>query len=203
MRIAFFGGAFDPPHLGHLAEARAALDAGAADRVWFAPAYAPPHKQGRRLAAFDDRAAMTGVAIGGEPGMELTRIEDELRLVPSYTFEVLSTLAERHPEDTWRLLIGGDSLGQLHGWHRAEELARRFEVVTYPRRGETPGLEELRRNWPEELARKLAAGILDAPFYEISSTEVRKKVEKKENLATVLTDSVADYIRKNQLYQGD
>ncbi|MGE4563801.1 MAG: nicotinate (nicotinamide) nucleotide adenylyltransferase [Victivallaceae bacterium] len=203
MRIAFFGGTFDPPHLGHVAEARAALAAGATDRVWFAPAWAPPHKRDSVISPFADRTAMLELALAGESGMSVCRIEEELRLVPSYTFEVLSILAGRRPEDRFQLLIGGDSLAQLHGWHRAPELVRRFEVLTYPRRGETPDLAQLRSVWPEDSAQKLAAGILDAPFFELSSTEVRKKVENCENLATVLAEQVSDYIIKKRLYRKE
>ncbi len=203
MRIAFFGGTFDPPHLGHVAEARAALAAGATDQVWFAPAFAPPHKSGPSITPFADRAAMLELALAGERGMALSRIEEELQLAPSYTWEVLSVLAGRRRDDRFQLLIGGDSLGQLHSWHRAEELVRTFEVLTYPRRGVTPDLAQLRLVWPEYLAQKLAAGVLDAPFFEISSTEIRKKVENNENLATVLAGEVNDYIVKHRLYRKE
>src|SRR5947209_15565723 len=71
-RVAFFGGSFDPPHLGHLAVASAARDALRLDRVLFAPVGAQPLKPAGSTAAFADRLAMTELAIAGEPGFEIS-----------------------------------------------------------------------------------------------------------------------------------
>src|SRR5215469_14916173 len=71
-RIAFFGGSFDPPHLGHLAIARAARDALQLDRVLFAPVGAQPLKPKGSTASFEDRLAMTELAIAGERGFEVS-----------------------------------------------------------------------------------------------------------------------------------
>ncbi len=203
MKVAFFGGTFDPPHLGHLGEARAALTQGAADLVLFVPAYAPPHKPGRRIAPFEDRVRMLEAALENESGMAISRIEAELRLVPSYTVKIMAELARRHPDWQLKLLIGGDSLAQLHDWYRAEELVRRWDVITFPRRGETPDLAELARQWPPELAEKLAAGILQGEFFEISSTMIRKKLANGENPATVIPEKVWLYIKQHRLYAGE
>src|SRR5215469_4855309 len=71
-RIAFFGGSFDPPHRGHLAIARAALQALHLDRVLFAPVGAQPLKPEGATASFDDRVAMTRLAIAEEPRFEVS-----------------------------------------------------------------------------------------------------------------------------------
>ena len=72
MRVAFFGGTFDPPHLGHLAVARAARAAFALDAVLFAPVGMQPLKPEGLAASFEDRVAMTRLAIAGEPGFEVS-----------------------------------------------------------------------------------------------------------------------------------
>ena len=202
MRIAFFGGTFDPPHCGHIAEARAALAADRTDRVLFVPAYAPPHKDGRPIRSFADRLRMAELATAGEPGMAVSDIERELAFSPSYTFRVLEVLAQRFPGDRWQLLIGGDSLALLHEWHRGREIAARWEVLTYPRAGCTPSAAELTRNWPPELAAKLAAGQLAGDFWQISSTEIRKKLANGEIPATVIPRRVREYLEKRRLYAG-
>ena len=69
VRVAFFGGSFDPPHLGHLAVARAARDAFQLDTVLFAPVGAQPLKPEGSAAGFEDRLAMTRLAIEDEPGL--------------------------------------------------------------------------------------------------------------------------------------
>src|ERR1700690_766755 len=71
-RVAFFGGSFDPPHLGHLAIARAARDAFHLDTVLFAPVGVQPLKPDGSSASFEDRLAMTRLAIDGEPGFAIS-----------------------------------------------------------------------------------------------------------------------------------
>ena len=202
MREAFFGGTFDPPHYGHLAPARAALAAGVTDRVLLVPAFAPPHKKGRAFASYEDRVRMLQLLIEGLPDMEVCEAEREFALSPSYTYEVLKRLEERTPGIRLQLLIGGDSLAQLHTWHRGRELAEHWDVITYPRAGVTPDRAMLRRYWPEFLVEKLAAGILEAPFFEISSTEVRKKMAIGENPTTFIPEKIRDYVREHRLYVG-
>src|ERR1700690_3910097 len=96
-RVAFFGGSFDPPHLGHLAVARAARDAFHLDKVLFAPVGAQPLKPEGSAASFDDRVAMTRLAIAGEPGFTVSLLDapkssgagDSL---PNYTIDTLNAL---------------------------------------------------------------------------------------------------------------
>ena len=121
---AFYGGSFDPPHLGHLGIAKQALASGKTARVLFVPAFDPPHKSGGKRAPFADRLAMTRLLAEGQPGIEVSDIEGRLGLHPSYTFAVLSALEKERPGERLQLLIGGDSLLSLHEWAHASELIR-------------------------------------------------------------------------------
>ena len=174
---AFFGGSFDPPHLGHLGVARAALAAGRCSEVVWFPSFVPPHKRQAERAPFAHRLAMVRLLIDGEAGMSVSAFEDELRLDPSYTVEVLRALRDRTGE-TYRLLIGADSLLALHTWHRARELAEEFDPITYPRAGAEVTADRLRVHWDAPLAEKLAAGMIPGTFFEISSTEIKNSMEK-------------------------
>lgn len=206
MRLAFFGGSFDPPHLGHLGVALAAAASGRTDRVLFVPAYLPPHKRERRRAPYRDRLAMVRLLIAGHPELEASDIEGRLRLVPSYTIDVLAALKQERPGTGLQLLIGGDSLLTLHEWHRAAELAEFYEILTYPRPGAEPTFDELVRFWPPESARKLAAGILPGSFFEISSTNIRNsmaKAEKEDHINNEVPETVEEYIRHHRLYEGE
>lgn len=203
MRIAYFGGAFDPPHTGHLAEARAVLTCGAADRVWFAPSYAPPHKPGGGRAPFADRMEMLRRLVSGEPGMEVSGVERDLALSPSYTFLVLTELARRHPRDRFLLLIGGDSLRDLHGWYRGRELAETFEVWTYPRPGADVSADALAKNWPRAMAELLASRVLPGGMSDASSSEVRAALGAGRAPEGMLTGPVLEYIREKGLYGGE
>jgi nicotinate-nucleotide adenylyltransferase len=174
---AFFGGSFDPPHPGHLGVASGALRSGKCDTVLWVPAYAPPHKPGRDRIAFEKRFDMVLQMISGVSGMAVSDIEARLALTPSYTILVMEKL-EAEISGSLALLIGEDSLAQLHTWHRAKELVEKYVILTYPRSGSEVTKEYLSQFWSEKECEKLLSGMLDGRFFEISSTEIRKKLAK-------------------------
>ena len=87
---AFFGGSFDPPHLGHLGVAEGALRSGLCQKVVWVPAWSQPQKQGGAAAPFRHRLAMVGLLIRNHAGMAASDIEERLRLQPSYTVDAYS-----------------------------------------------------------------------------------------------------------------
>src|ERR1700728_4305611 len=93
-RVAFFGGSFDPPHIGHVAVARAARQALHLDRVLFAPVGLQPLKPTGPSASFEDRVAMTRLAIAGQPGFELSLADapKAAGAAPNFTIDTLTTL---------------------------------------------------------------------------------------------------------------
>jgi nicotinate-nucleotide adenylyltransferase len=123
-RVAFFGGSFDPPHLGHLAVARAARSALALDAVLFAPVGAQPLKPAGSTACFEDRVAMTRLAIAGEPDFSLSLIDaPKPGSAPNYTLTTLLSLrAELPPGGALFCLMGADSFLSLRRWRRAAEI---------------------------------------------------------------------------------
>jgi nicotinate-nucleotide adenylyltransferase len=172
---AFFGGSFDPPHPGHLGVASGALRSGKCDNVLWVPAYAPPHKPGRDRIAFEQRFDMVLQMISGISGMAVSDIEARLALTPSYTILVMEKL-KAEISGSLALLIGEDSLAQLHTWHRAKELVRKYDILTYPRSGSEVTKEYLSQFWSEKECEKLLSGMLDGRLFEISSTEILKKL---------------------------
>lgn len=199
---AFFGGSFDPPHPGHLGVALGALGSGRCDRVLWVPAYAPPHKKGVERAPFEKRMEMVSSLISGYSDMQVSDVEDRLKLNPSYTIDVLE-YAQAETADRLVLLIGEDSLSQLHTWHRAHELVERYEILTYPRNTAVADEKYLKAYWSEKECRKLLSGRLDGKFFEISSTEIRKKMAKNakwsdiKELTKVIMDDSGDFSPEN------
>ena len=175
---AFFGGSFDPPHYGHLGVALGALNSGKCQKVLWVPAFEPPHKQGVERADFEKRAALVKDMIKEFDAMELSDIEKRLALVPSYTYSVMESL-EKETDGELALLIGDDSLDQLHTWYRAHELVEKYQILTYPRKGCHADGAYLMQFWNSSECEKLLSGRLEGKFFEISSTEIRKKVGKK------------------------
>jgi cytidyltransferase-like protein len=121
MRIGFFGGSFDPPHRGHIALARLAMESVGLERVLFAPVGVQPLKRDRPQASFADRVEMTELAIAGEPGLELSLIDaprEDGR--PNYTIDTVRGLKKTLAGgDEIFCLMGADSFLSIGKWYRA------------------------------------------------------------------------------------
>jgi nicotinate-nucleotide adenylyltransferase len=150
-RIVFFGGSFDPPHLGHLAVARAARAALGLDTVLFAPVGAQPLKPVGSTAGFEDRVAMTRLAIAGEPGFEISLADaPKPSGAPNYTLETLENLRKELPPGcTLYCLMGADSFVGLERWHRASEIPFVAPLIVASRPGQP--LEDLKALLPPGL----------------------------------------------------
>jgi nicotinate-nucleotide adenylyltransferase len=167
MRIAFFGGSFDPPHIGHLGIARAAQRALDLDTVLFAPVARQPLKPAGPAASFEDRVEMTRIAIADEPHFKLSLMDAPVSgyLTPNYTAETLIRLHQSSPRGAeLYLLLGSDSFAALSKWHRASEIPFLANLIVASRpvddsapnpslAGATPALDA------ETIAASLPSGI--------------------------------------------
>jgi nicotinate-nucleotide adenylyltransferase len=177
-RIAFFGGSFDPPHLGHLAVARAARTALALDTVLFAPVGAQPLKQHGSTASFEDRAELTRLAIAGEPGFAVTLADaPKPSGAPNYTIDTLLSLrAELPPDAVLFCLMGADAFFGLRQWHRSTEIPFVATLIVASRPGQPLELV------PSDLKAALPVGLMIEPAPvadELSSgVEVRRYLLK-------------------------
>src|SRR5579862_2004681 len=151
-RVAFFGGSFDPPHFGHLAVARAARDVFKLDTVLFAPVGTQPLKPEGSTASFEQRVAMTRLAVEGEAGFVVS-LADAPKVTgePNYTLDTLKGLrAELGSQSVLYCLMGADSFFGLRRWHRAAEIPFVSPLIVASRPGEQ--LSELQNALPEGLA---------------------------------------------------
>jgi len=187
MRLAIFGGTFDPIHNAHLAIARAAVSHCHLDRVLFVPAEHPPHKGGNTVGAFDDRVRMVELACAGEPRFEVSRLEEGTRR--SYSIvtieKVRATLA---PADELFFLIGADAFAEIETWYRWQDVARRVVFLVVARPG-------CRCAIPKEAK----AERLDSAQLDISSSDIRRRFEAGERPAEV-PSAVLKYIVERGLY---
>jgi len=173
-RVAFFGGSFDPPHFGHLAVARAARAALGLDTVLFVPVGAQPLKPMGSTASFEDRVAMTRLAIAdeattGEKSFEVS-LADAPRTsgVPNFTLETLLSLRATLPrEGVLFCLMGADAFLGLRGWHRAAEIPFVAPLVVASRPGQR--LEGMRSALPD--------GLTLEPLPQAAQTEFRHQTE--------------------------
>jgi nicotinate-nucleotide adenylyltransferase len=229
-RVAFFGGSFDPPHLGHLAVARAARRALDLDTVLFAPVGAQPLKPQGATASFEHRLAMTRLAIAGDPGFELS-LADQPKAsgAPNYTLETLLSLRAELPQGgVLYCLMGADSFMALRHWRRAAEIPFVAPLIVASRPGQP--LANLKHAVPEGLtmeavpskgfgATEVEVRCWDlrnqagerAPFYllpelnvDVSASEIRSQVRaalgSQAARPELLPPAVFDYIHAHDLY---
>lgn len=201
MRIAFLGGTFDPPHLGHTAMARRALEHNLTDLVLFVPSWAPPHKKDSQVTSFFHRMAMLKLAVAGIDGFMISDIEKRTKFIPSYTVKILAELDREYPEDQIQLMIGADSLSMLHDWYHSDILVEEREIIAYPREGFKIDIDALKDHWPTSKALKLVDSLCNLPFHEVSSTEIRSQITKGENAASMMEKTVYQYILEHNLYR--
>jgi nicotinate-nucleotide adenylyltransferase len=175
-RVAFFGGSFDPPHLGHLAVARAARDALHLDTMLFAPVGAQPLKPHGSTAPFADRLAMTRLAISGEPAFAVSTADaPHPGGKPNYTLDTLRTLREGLPAGgCLYCLMGADSFVSLRRWHGATEIPFVAALIVASRPGQR--LDDLAAFLPRGLTFGDAITTSDpiaSPAIELRSYQLR------------------------------
>lgn len=190
-RIGIFGGTFDPIHNAHLEIARAALDAGKLDLVYFVVAARPPHKQTVTHASPEDRLEMVQAAVEDDPRLETSDVE-LVREGYSYTVDTIHEFQKRHPGAELFLIIGYDSLLDLPRWRRPDLIIQccRLLVVPRPRMTEQP-------------AAGLEGHFQMLPFKEtdLSSTEIRKRVAEGKSITGFVPPSVERLIREKGIYR--
>src|SRR5215469_13783104 len=141
-RIAFFGGSFDPPHLGHIGIARAAQKALELDTVLFVPVGTQPLKPLGATASFEDRLAMTELAIKGLPRFQISLADaPDPSGEPNYTIDTLHRLEAQFPSAQLFTLMGADSLLSLGRWYRGAEIPFVASLIVASRPGQR--LEDL------------------------------------------------------------
>ena len=221
MRIAFFGGTFDPPHCGHIAIARAAIRRLALDQVLVAPVGAQPLKGGTAHSSFEDRLAMVRLAVAGEPGLIASGVDAPLpNGQPNYTFDTLQRLrSQLQPNDMLFCLLGADSFLTLRSWHRCAELLVFCNFIVAGRPGFS--LQEVNAALPKGVKNTGERREVGYSFFtlsgpsgqsselfllpdldqDISATEIRAALAEGSTPQTVLPFAVADYIRVHGLYR--
>lgn len=197
-RIGLLGGTFDPVHLGHIGVAESALEAFALDRVLFVPSAVTPHKRHLRITKASHRLAMLRLALADRPALGISTIE-LARGGTSYTVDTLAALQALHPDwDLW-LLLGMDSLRELHLWHRVGELLDRCTVATLERPGVDVPLTEI-PGFPPVLSRRLLQTVAHGRPMRISSSEIRTRIAKRQPIGYLVPPAVEAYIRTHRLY---
>jgi nicotinate-nucleotide adenylyltransferase len=186
MRLALYGGSFDPVHFGHLTLARDALEELALERVIFIPAGLSPHKLASVPASAALRREMLAAAIADEPGFDLD--DSELNAAgPSFTIDTVERVRAAYPDAQLFYLIGADNLRELHTWRRIEDLRRLVEFVVLGRGDAHPQAAISFRTLPRRI--------------DISATEIRQRVARGQSIRYLVPEPVRSLIATHHLYQ--
>lgn len=196
-RLGILGGTFDPPHIAHLVMADQARGQLSLLRVLFVPAGQPPHKLDRTVSSVEHRVAMTQLAIAGETDFELSRV-DVNRPGPHYTADTLALLRAAYPEAELYLLIGSDSLRDLATWHDPARVVAQARLAVMRRPGVEPDWQSLESSLPGIAER---VDWLDAPWLDISSTDIQRRVRERLSIRYLVAEAVARYIHEHGMYR--
>lgn len=194
MRLALFGGSFDPPHIGHLLAAGDALDQLALDRIVFVPAATQPLKAGRTAATAEQRLAMVRLLVANDPRFDVSAFEVEQGGL-SFTVNTLAHFAKLQPARELFLLLGADVLESFGQWREPGRILQLARLVLLERRR-----DESSTPLPPELD---GANVmrLQTRRIDISSTEIRERVRLGKPIRGFVTDDVAAFIARDGLYR--
>ncbi|MGB9586085.1 MAG: nicotinate-nucleotide adenylyltransferase [Anaerolineales bacterium] len=197
MRSGVLGGTFDPPHLGHLILAAEAVHQLKLSQVLFVLTPSPPHKIGWNITPVEDRLKLLEMAIMGNSEFQVSFVDIE-RLPPHYAVDSMNILHQNFPEQQLIYLMGADSLHDLPTWHRAKDFVEACDGIGVMQRT----LDKLELRYMEEQLPGIDKKViwLSAPRFDISSSEIRRRVKSGAPFRYFVPESVYQYILQNKLY---
>jgi nicotinate-nucleotide adenylyltransferase len=198
LRVGILGGAFNPPHLGHLVCAQEALVQLELDKVLFVPVGVAPHRTLDDDPGPEARLEMVELAIADDEHFTTSRIEMD-REGPSYTADTLEQLRAESPDDELFLILGGDQAAALASWHEPEKVLERATLAVFERLswGRNAIVIKIGR-----LAGARDVRYLDMPLIQVSSSSIRRRVREGVPIRYLVPDKVVEYIATHELYGG-
>jgi len=193
MRIALYFGSFNPIHNGHLAIAGYISEFTDMDEVWFVVSPQNPLKEKQVLVNDKHRLNMVKKAIKNlSPKVRVCDIEFRMPK-PSYTIDTLKHLPKLYPNNEFVVIMGADSLNSISQWKDYTELLNSYKIIVYPR----PNIKT------HELEKEFKVEVINAPLFDISSTELRKWISMGKDVSCFMPMESFKYIVKNNLYKSN
>ena len=193
-RLGVFGGAFDPPHVAHVALAKVAIHQLELDGLWVIPTGQAWHKT-RALSPAVHRLKMAALAFAFEPRIVIDDRETR-RAGPTYTIETLRELQAENPRADLFLIVGADQARSLNQWHQWEDVVKSATICVAGREHSASADGEF---VPPPALKGRFAGLM-MPFNPVSATAIRTRVAQSEPVAALVGESVARYIAQHHLY---
>ena len=197
-RIGVFGGAFDPPHLAHVALVRSAIEAFSLDEVRVLPTGQAWHRAGS-LTDAAHRLAMTRLAFAELPQVVVDDREIR-RIGPSYTVDTLTEIAAEQPGARLHLLIGDDQRRSLPAWHRIGEIERLAIICAAARDPQVAAWHSGEPSGTDAAGPDIQP--LPMPLMPISATDIRERLSRQSGVAGLVAPAVERYIHEHHLYSA-
>jgi len=214
-KIGLFGGTFNPIHLGHIRAAEIADRVFALDRLFFIPSYIPPHKGSEQIASPEHRLRMVELAVEPFPQFHPSSIEIDAG-GKSYSIRTLKKMKMRYPEARIFFLLGVDAFLEIETWRDYENVLEQcsFIIMSRPQFHLEEAHEVLSKKYsqrivdlsssstPEDTAHSAnRIYLLPIQALDISSTEVRTRVNRNQSVKGLVPESVEHYLKEKGLYQ--
>ena len=190
-RIGVYSGSFNPIHTGHLKLAEYLIDNLIVDEVWFIVSPCNPLKNQEDQLDEYIRLDMLMLAIRHHKSFKASDIEFTMP-VPSYSIDTLHYLSNLNPDFQFILIIGSDNALVFDKWKEYTQLLNEYSVLVYPRR--EYNFELVSAGYPQ-------MQLLNSPYFDISSSEIRHCITQKKDVSQWLHPSVYKYIIENNLYR--
>jgi nicotinate-nucleotide adenylyltransferase len=179
MKIGIYGGSFNPIHFGHTGLAQWVIEHTDLDEVWLMVSPNNPLKDQSILADEQKRLAAAKEAIGDgllAIGKRIIVSDFEFTLPrPNYTANTLRELKKQYPQHEFTLIIGEDNLEIFPKWREYTYLLENFRILVYPRKGSEKSVEQMMQELGTAHIKEVQL-LANAPYFEISSTELRKNL---------------------------
>lgn len=200
MKIGIYGGSFNPPHLGHMAAAKAAVEELGLDRLLIVPACDPPHKTlSADSATPEQRLKMAAIMADQLPNAQCWDVEI-LRKGTSYTVDTLEEAKRLWPEDELWLLVGSDMFLSLQTWRNPERIMELAGICAFDRDCEDSREEfAVQKAYLEQTYHANVVIVSNPAVVEISSTRIREALAEGKG-QDYLHQTVYGYILREKLY---
>lgn len=195
MNVVLFGGAFNPPHLGHLLVIQQAFElVPEMDELWILPCYR--HTFQKELAPSQDRLVMVRLLMHEIPAnlkkrVKLETIEVDQKL-SGETYETLQLMKEQFPDDRFSFLMGSDQLKSFTKWGHWQELLNQMPFYVYPRNGYDD---------PVTLPNMTLLHAETQVITNLSSSLIRKRIAQNLPLTHLVPEPIIDYLTVHKLYR--
>lgn len=201
LRLGILGGTFDPIHFGHLLAAEETRSALPLDRVLFAPAGDPPHKQGHSILPVAHRLRMVQLAIADNPAFAICNVDID-RPGPHYTVDTIHLIRSEWGTDANEtfFIMGVDSLAHLLSWHQPGRLIELCRLAVVARPGYRTDLGKLEAALPGINHR---LDWVEMPVLGISSSDLQRRVREGRSIRYQVPAAVAEYVVQHKLYRED